>query len=223
VEYRKSMSSQAVHRQPFEDELYGSAQRFAQSALKAYHDGDWSTFFLHGGTAVEHLAKGYLTSIHPSLIARNDLNALLHASGHPELATAPRSQFRSISVTEALERCKTILPGIRSNHDHLRPMIDIRNSVAHLAVLDVTTANHVLVPFLKVAVELVREQKRDLDEFWGEFKDLVSTALSDAATEAQRRVAGLLGAARVTFDTRFAAYDDSRTGNSTLIDCRLLS
>jgi hypothetical protein len=92
------MNSQAVHRQPFEDELYSSAQRFAQSALKAYHDEDWSIFFLHGGTAVEHLAKGYLTSLHPSLIARNDFNALLHAAGHAELSNAPRSHFRSISA-----------------------------------------------------------------------------------------------------------------------------
>lgn len=201
------MSTQAAQRQPFENELYESAQRFAQSALKAYHDADWSTFFLHGGTAVEHLAKGYLASLHPSLIAKNDLNALLHASGHPELANALRSQFRSISVTEALERCKTILPGSKNSYDSLRLMIDVRNSVVHLAVLDVKTAEHVLVPFLKVAVELVREQKRDPDEFWGEFKDLASTALSDAATEAQRRVAGLLGAARITFSDRFARYE----------------
>jgi hypothetical protein len=95
--------------------LDGRDPRFSRMALRDYLATDWTMFFVHSGTGLEQLAKAYLASFHPSLIADGkSFDSLLHACGRGGHARTPREAMRTIGAAEAISRCGQILPRLRT-------------------------------------------------------------------------------------------------------------
>lgn len=189
--------------------LSGSSARFAQSALQGLPSGDTDTFALHAGIALEHLAKALLVTQHPVLVAADDFDSLLHASGHSTMAH--RATMRTITVTEAVRRAGRFVPQLQNLQNELKVLCDARNGVAHLA--HAGQVSDLLVPFLKGCELLRNVLGLDRDVYWGEFVSLVDEALQASVDEARLRVANALGSARLEFEKRYTHLDaDARDG-----------
>jgi len=189
--------------------LSDSSARFAQSALQGLPSGDTDTFALHAGIALEHLAKAMLATQHPVLVAADDFDSLLHASGHSTMAQ--RATMRTITVTAAVRRAGRFVPQLQNLQSELDVLCDARNGIAHLA--HAGQDSDLLVPFLK-GCELLRDALGlDRDAFWGEFVSVVDEALQASVDKAKLHVANALGSARVEFEKRYAHLDaDARDG-----------
>ncbi len=186
-----------------------SSARFAQSALQGLPSGDTDIFALHAGIALEHLAKALLVQQHPVLVAADDFDSLLHASGHSTMAL--RATMRTITVTEAVRRAGRFVPQLQNLKNELKVLCDARNGVAHLAHAGQVSA--LLVPFLKGCELLRNVLGLDRDAYWGEFVSLVDEALQTSVDEAKLRVANALASARFEFEKRYAHLDaDTRDG-----------
>jgi len=190
-------------------QLADSSATFARSALQAQHD-DHRVFLLHAATALEHLAKAVLAARHPSLIvATNDFESLLHACGEPGFARRPRAKIRTITAGEAIGRASRFVPTVEALVPDLELLILVRNGVAHLGEASTSDADDVLVPYLKASEELRAELDVDRASYWGEFVDLVDSALKENVEKARLRVETALAIARQEFDKRFGALDDA--------------
>jgi hypothetical protein len=191
-------------------ELIASACRFAQRALRARgaQPPRLDRFFLDAGTSLEHLAKAYLASIHPSLIIDGRyFDALLHACGRPDLARTPATTIRTITVTEAVQRCIRLLPrqlqGVEQER-HLGPLIEARNSVAHIGrAAEAAVATQVFVPYLGTLTALGEALDISPTSLWGDHASYVAMQLSDSATKTQRAVTSRVAGSRVTFRERY--------------------
>lgn len=190
-------------------QLADSSAKFAQSALQAQHD-DHRVFLLHAATALEHLAKAVLAGRHPSLIvASNDFESLLHACGEPTAARRPRSKMRTINAADAISRAGRFVPTVEALVPDLELLILVRNGVAHLGEASSDEADDVLVPYLKASEELRTALDVDRAVYWGEFIDLVDSALKENVEKARLRVETALAIARQEFEKRFGKLDSA--------------
>lgn len=190
-------------------QLADSSAKFARSALQARND-DHGVFLLHAATALEHLAKAVLAARHPSLIvAANDFESLLHACGESSSARRPRAKMRTIGAREAVERAGRFVPTTEALVPDLELLILVRNGVAHLGEASASDADDVLVPYLKASEELRAALELDRAGYWGEFIDLVDSALRENVEKARLRVETALAIARQEFEKRFGALDDA--------------
>jgi hypothetical protein len=190
------------------EQLADSSAAFARSALEALH-GDHRVFLLHAATALEHLAKAVLVRRHPSLIvATTDFDSLLHACGESTVARRPRSKMRTINAADAISRASRFVPTVEAIVPGLELLILVRNGVAHLGEASSNDAGDVLIPYLKASEELRNALGIDRAAYWGEFVDLVESALKENVEKARLRVETALAIARQEFEKRFAALDD---------------
>jgi hypothetical protein len=192
------------------DHLVQSSSDFARSALQAMPDQKNSVFLLHAATALEHLAKAFLSTRHPSLIvARNDFESLLHACGESTYAHRPRARIRTITAGEALSRAARFIPELAGLGDDLELLILVRNGIAHLGNASSSDAEDALIPYLKASERLRDALDLDREEYWGEFVELVDSALEENVKRARLRVETALPVARNEFERRFGALDDT--------------
>lgn len=173
-------------------------------------DGKHATFLLHAATALEHLAKAVLAARHPSLIiAAEDFDSLLHACGEPSFARRPRAKIRTITAGKAIERAGRFVPAVDNLVGDLELLILVRNGVAHLGEASESDAEDVLVPYLKASEEFRGALDLDRAAYWGEFIDLVDSALKEHVQKARLRVETALAVARKEFEKRFGALDEA--------------
>jgi hypothetical protein len=164
---------------PLSAQLADSSAAFALSALRAQHQ-DRRVFLLHAATALEHLAKAVLARRHPSLIvASNDFESLLHACGEGASARRKRPRMRTINASDAISRAGRFLPTVEALAPSLELLIQVRNGVAHLGEVSADDADSVLVPYLKASEEMRAALDIDKAAYWGEFVDLVDSALEE--------------------------------------------
>jgi hypothetical protein len=192
-------------------ELYSSAGRFAHTALRALADGDTATFLLHAGTAIEHLTKSFLASLHGSLIASTSprhFRSLLFLSGLEKEAGLKRSQIRTISMEEAINRAGVIVPQFANFRDPLQPLVDGRNSVAHSAALDAGAADTAALPFLRGCDLLLERMLVDRATFWGDLLEVVDAREAASAEAAKISALEKIAAARAAFASRYGALND---------------
>jgi hypothetical protein len=201
----------------WKDELIDSACRFAQQALRAWtaHPRRLDRFFLNAGTSLEHLAKAYLASIHPSLIVDpRHFGSLLYACGRPDLAGTPATTIRTITVTEAIRRCILLLPRQLQGLDgeqHLGPLIEARNSVAHIGrAAEARVASQAVIPYLRTVTVLGEALGVSPASLWSDHAQYVATHLSDSATKTQQAVMSRVARARVTFHERYGRLQPSQ-------------
>jgi hypothetical protein len=201
----------------WQHELIDSACRSAQQAVRSWtaHPRRLDRFFLNAGMSLEHLAKAFLASIHPSLIVDpRHFSSLLYACGRPDLAGIPATTIRTITVTEAVKRCIVLLPRQLQGLDgeqHLGPLIEARNSVVHIGrAAEAHVASQVVIPYLRTVTVLGEAVGVSPQSLWGDHAQYVATHLSDSATKTQQVVTSRIARARVMFHERYARLQPSQ-------------
>lgn len=137
---------------------------------------------LHAGIAVEHLAKCYLATVSPVLIAaRNcDFDTLLHLSGKSSLAKSQPHTMQTVGGDEACKRVQRLLPGLRLT-DSVTLIFIVRNSVSHLGVrYDV---RQVIRSMVRVADYLLEAVDCDREWFWGNKLNIVDALRDENISE----------------------------------------
>jgi hypothetical protein len=187
------------------DRLYASAQRFAGLALRDFAEDRYDMAVLHAGVMLEHLAKAYLTRVHPSLIVETgNFDSLLLACGHGKLAVSPGT-LRTIGLSEAVKRLAQIFPGFpyRKPQEQLKPLVDARNGVAHAAMWDRSSSERTVVLAVRAAQPVIEVMGHDEASFWGDYHDTVDLMIVDHVGDVERRVSLLIAAAAQRFDDRY--------------------
>jgi hypothetical protein len=195
---------------PLAEELRVSAARFAQSGLRAFLQNDLPVFMLHAATALEHLAKAFLASIHGSLVAASDFDSVLHSCGQSRHARKPRSRMKTISAQEAVDRAGQLIPAIENLKRSLQLLILVRNGVVHAGRVEPDVETSVLVPFLRACDHLVAAiPEADRGQFWAGSLEAVDARLSRSSDVAKVRAADAVTAARTVFTERYSSMEPS--------------
>jgi hypothetical protein len=189
--------------------LEESARREAQLALREFTDESYGQIVaaLHAGMAVEHLAKRYLVSISPVLIAENDLDSVLMLSGNGELARLRAHQVKTISATEACRRVKRIYPEFPYRQPNDDAIFVVRNAAAHLGVTDTFPMRQAVRLMVRLIDSLLDALEADADSFWGELLPTVTALRDEVANEVKAIVTAKYTAATARLAERVASLD----------------
>ena len=117
--------------------------------------------------------------------------------------------MRTINAAEAIVRASRFVPTVDALVPSLELLILVRNGVAHLGEASRDDAEEVLVPYLEATEDLRAGLDLDRAAYWGEFVDLVNSALRENVERVRLRVETALAVARQEFERRFAALDDA--------------
>jgi predicted RNA-binding Zn-ribbon protein involved in translation (DUF1610 family) len=200
------------HAQQSVTRLRTSAESYARSALihvTSHHDRVRGA--IDAGIAVEHMAKAFLASMSPALLAdrTSDLDTLLYLTGNGQLAKCSPHEVRTIGAHEACLRCARILPGFTYTQQVDQALFVARNGGAHLALTTDEIAREsarimvrLLEPLL-VALEVGRE------EFWGDLLSVADTLLDEKASQISATVELKIAAAIARLETRLVGLGDS--------------
>ena len=104
--------------QHWQSEIYGilisAASKRAESALTGFRTDDpWLTRMAYdAGAAVEQMAKAFLAAQNPALLLPSGFShdALLHLTGHGDLASGTLYEIQTIGLGEACRRVGLFLP-----------------------------------------------------------------------------------------------------------------
>jgi hypothetical protein len=210
------MANSQTERSALSRHLVQRSSAFFRSAMQSYsraseswsHD-DLDLFYLHAGTALELMCKASLASIHPALLADPKHSGSLFLLCETPLEELPPPSVKTITVTEALDRCKYIAPQLKGLIESLQPLIRYRNDVAHLGLADLSFLDKpgpmsadllALVRTLKVLLDKLEEPPED---YYGPFAEAIATRLREAASEAEVRATTAIAAARIEFSRRY--------------------
>ncbi|WP_430378412.1 hypothetical protein [Streptomyces sp. B1-3] len=179
------------------ENLFAGARRFAHLAMAAHDRSDHELFALHGGVAVERLAKAALVAKNPALLLemRGKVDALLHLTG----VKPSESRVHTVGAGEAIARLRKL--DVLSSDDGLDDLIELRNGVAHSTHGD---EGRELLPALVRTVEsLLADLGKDVNAFWERWAETIRLALDEARTELERDVRIRIQKARNVFEDRF--------------------
>ena len=109
---------------------------------------------------------------------------------------------------EAIERAGRFVPTVVALVPSLELLVLVRNGVAHLGEATADDGDDVLVPYLKASEELRGALDLDREAYWGEFVELVDSALKENVEKARLRAESALAIARQEFEKRFGALDE---------------
>ena len=184
----------------FESFLDG-AQQAASRAMGDHGRGEYDEFALHGGIAVERLAKATLVQKNPVYLfeARNNssVDMLLYFGGHLEMET---KKVRTVGAMDALARLRRlkVLPA----DPQLDLLIALRNGTAHTNGGDEAKT---LLPTLAETISLLlTEIDVPVARFWGRWSSAILAAIDIHTDEVQRDVALRIRQARHRLDDRLA-------------------
>jgi hypothetical protein len=158
--------------------------------------GEYDEFALHGGVAVERLAKALLVSKNPIYIAelRGSTEMLFHLGGH-----RAAGKVRTIGAAEALARLRTL--DVLGADKQLDLLIDVRNGVAHTTSAEQAKS---LMPVLAQTVEtLLEDVDSPLESFWGRWTTTARLAVDNKRSRVYRDVQVRIRQARHAFEDRF--------------------
>ncbi|MFB6552397.1 hypothetical protein [Streptomyces sp. NPDC056405] len=196
------------------DGLLSSAKRWMQAALAAYSrgDGDYDFAVHHLGVATEHLLKAYLSSLHPVLIVdANDLPSLLHATANGDRAGVPVTRIKTLGVVAAYKRCRTLLPRELKVDEKIfaSELANARNGVAHVGMHDATEAQQAVVTCFRVVDPLLALLQADIQDFWGDYRDLHDQLNEERADKIQLDLTVKLTKARTLFASRYGSLTEA--------------
>ncbi|MET7847645.1 hypothetical protein ABZT48_05250 [Streptomyces avermitilis] len=182
----------------FESLLRG-AGKAADKAMEDHGRGEYDEFALHGGVAVERLAKAVLVKKNPIYLVemRNgNSDLLLYFGGHLEIEP---EKVRTVGANEALKRLRRM--GVLPPDPKLDLLIELRNGTAHTTVGDQAKA---LLPTLAENIEaLLKAIQIPLHQFWERWTSTVNVVVDRHRNEVQRDVEIRIKLARHLFADRF--------------------
>ncbi|MEV0227209.1 hypothetical protein [Streptomyces sp. NPDC050704] len=182
----------------FESFLTG-AGRAAYKAMEDHGRSEYDEFALHGGVAVERLAKAVLVKKNPTYLVemRNgNSDLLLYFGGDLELDP---DKVRTVGAKEALQRLRRIK--VLPPDPQLDRLIDLRNGTAHTTVGD--EARSLLPTFAETIAILLKAVDMSAEQFWGRWISAVNVAVDKQRDAIQRDVKVRIKQARHLFDDRF--------------------
>lgn len=184
------------------DGFLDGSRRFAHLAMDAHGRRDHDLFALHGGVAIERLAKAALVAKSPILLMelRNNLDMLFHFAGVQE-----SDKVRTVGAAEAIARLRRlgiILPDLQ-----LDALIELRNGVAHSTGSELALG--LLPAFVKTIDSLLACADYDPTDFWGRWTDTVRLVVDEVQNDVDRRVQVRIQQARHAFADRFSGLSAS--------------
>lgn len=173
----------------FESFLEG-AKKAGHKAMDDHGRGEYDEFALHGGVAVERLAKAVLVS-------KNPVYLLEMRNGSPD-------KIRTVGAKDAIKRLRTM--GLLPPDAQLDLLIELRNGTAHTTIGDQAKA---LLPTLAENVAaLLRSIGLRNDDFWGRWSSAMYIAVDRQRDEVERDVELRIRQAWHRFSDRFAGLPE---------------
>ncbi|MGW5198648.1 hypothetical protein [Streptomyces spiralis] len=182
----------------FESFLRG-AGKAAYKAMEDHGRSDYDEFALHGGVAVERLAKAALVKRNPVYLLdtnKGNPDLLLYFGGHLDMDP---DKIRTVGAKDAIKRLRTLKvlpPG-----SQLDKLIELRNGTAHTTVGD--EAKSLLPPLAETIETLLKDVGMSTEQFWGRWTGAVNIAVDKQRNEIQRDVEVRIRGARHLFEDRF--------------------
>jgi hypothetical protein len=167
-----------------------SASHHAYVALRDFTKDDGNAMAdagLHAGIAIEHLAKCYLATLHPILLAEKgcDIDTMLHLVGRNDLAKNTPYNIKTIGGVEACRRVGRFLPMFRFSDQADGELFITRNCASHLGLAgDIRGAVRLMI---RLAEPLLIAVDRRREDFWGQYLP-VANALRDETLSEQRAI-----------------------------------
>ncbi|MGY1829299.1 hypothetical protein ACI8AA_02595 [Geodermatophilus sp. SYSU D01180] len=191
------------------DTLLASARRHARRGFRARAAGEHDDASLQFGTMLEHLAKSYLASVHPTLLveSRLDFLSLVRLTGQgPQLK--PGHVLRTVGLQGALERIGTLVSSGneaagRAYAKRFDLVTQARNGVAHVGD-DGGAADEVAQLAVRGATDIAEKMSRGVYSVFGEYTAAAEALLDEHATVVHQTVALRLIRAMGAFKERFA-------------------
>ncbi|MET7761699.1 hypothetical protein ABZS71_06545 [Streptomyces sp. NPDC005393] len=174
------------------ESFYEGAKKAAHRAMGDHGRGEYDEFALHGGLAVEKLAKAVLVSKNPVYIAepRNE-DMLMYLGGHFQVA---EDKVRTVGAKEAIARLRKI--GVLQADPQLDLLILMRNGAAH-ASPDSAEAKGMISPLTQTIETLLHHLGKPLGTFWDRWTQAVKAAVNEQEDQVfrdvQLRIAQALG------------------------------
>jgi hypothetical protein len=189
--------------------LLDTARHHAQIALRDFtKDGnEMAISALHAGIAVEHMAKGYLSSLHPVLLAEKgcDMDTLLHLVGKGELAKSAPYTIKTIGGIEACRRARNFCPEFRFSEQADGLIFSVRNSVGHLGLgADIRKAIRIMVRLVEPLLDAVDYNRA---RFWGNRLSTVDMLQDENIDELQAILQMKYDAARDFLEASFSGLE----------------
>lgn len=165
--------------------LLRSAKKHARAAVGEFTvEGEAARSTVDAATAVEHLTKSYLASLHPTLLVedRTDLDTLLHLSGNGRAAGRSFDQIKTIGGEIACARLARIAPQFTFG-DRERRLFAARNAAMHLGVGNAGQAQVAVQTMVGIVAQLLELLEFEEVRFWETTTEAART-LRDQSLEA---------------------------------------
>ena len=171
------------------------AQKFARDAVFKFGSPDALVQLeaaIAAGTATELLAKAYLCSVDPAMLAeRNERKTSLVLTGHGHLTKAGESylDIKTLGARAALIYASEIPGGPAFNPNTQGKVLEVRNAAAHMGLVSEDELRTSIGIMVRLVHSLVSTLGTTDDDFWGD--DLKSAArdiLEVATDELRKRV-----------------------------------
>ncbi|MFE3738881.1 hypothetical protein [Streptomyces sp. NPDC059134] len=185
------------------DMFYASSRRWMHEALR-HASAEPPVYDLavhHAQVAAEHLLKGFLLSVHPALIADNT-TLLLHVTGvvkHRTRHAGERSIETGASITakDSLELAREFTKRLdRVSGQRWISVLRARNGVAHLGIINGSTAEANLVTCFDIVDALLAELDKSTDDYWSTWIGVRGSLGKTYLDEVTRRMRARLARAR---------------------------
>jgi len=177
-------------------------------------DGEHDDAALQLGTMLEHLAKAYLASLHPTLILedRFDLFSTLQQVGLGHRGK-PGHVLKTVGIYEALTRIGIIqspsTPGAgKAFAARFERVLQARNGVAH-AGQDGGWADEVAQLAIQGAEELLAMMNHQLKHVFGDYTAAAVALRDEHATKVRQQVTLLIARSKRAFHERYGDVSDA--------------
>lgn len=184
---------------PLSAQLYASAQRFLDIALRAYGRGDKDVFALHAGVAIEHLMKARLAAINPMLILDVDrkpsVEAMLWLADVSKHDQRPPESLRTLSGERATELLSKRI-GLAQYAEALTKLRQQRNGIGHFGSADLESVAEHLPMILAAAVHVAEGLTDNPQELFGVHREFAAAQLREWDLAEERDLAGRIAEAQ---------------------------
>lgn len=191
-----------------------SARHHARQAVTLFTSEDQTEVIqsaISTGCAVELLAKAYLASIEPGLLAdRSERDAVLLLANKGHLASSGHIDIKSISASEALKLVKHFHPSFPYNPQADSLVLKVRNAAAHMALVSHKELFVAVVLMCRIIEGIIPVLQLDRESFWGEHALSTVKELLDRDSDERRQiVTAKMVAARHRVSSLLANLDEA--------------